>query len=366
MSLNNQRPTIAVTGSAGKTTTKSMIASILRQKWFIYESKDVNNAFINTEKNAKRIRKSHQAVVVEFGMAYYGHIVKHCSFITPNIGVITNIGTAHIGNFKGDITKLASAKSELIQHMDQNGVLLINSDDVNSKHLPTHTFPGTIIKIGINTPGHYRAENVEYSEEGMNFTVNLRGRSIPFYIPIFGVHNVYNALFAIAVADRLGFSHEEISTGLKEYKKPRMRMVTRKLNGDITLIDDSFSANLNAMKAAIDVLVNVGGEGTKVAVLGDMKGLGVITKKAHLEVGSYGAMKKVDILYTIGKYSQLASQAALDQGIPLENVIHFEDKETLYQNLSNLSPGTTILVKGSRTARMEDVVNYLINQYGML
>jgi UDP-N-acetylmuramoyl-tripeptide--D-alanyl-D-alanine ligase len=364
MSLNNLRPTIAVTGSAGKTTTKSMIASILRKKWSIYESRDVNNAFINTEKSAKRIKSSHQAVVVEFGIAYYGHIVKHCSFIRPNIGIITNIGTAHIGNFRGDITKLATAKSELIQHMDQNGVLLINNDDVNSKHLLTHSFPGTIIKIGINNSGQYRAENVQYTEEGMSFTVKLHGIFIRFFIPIFGVHNVYNALFAIAVADTLGFSPEEISSGLREYKRPEMRMVTRKLNGEITLIDDSFSANLHAMKAAIDVLVNLGGDGTKVAVLGDMKGLGVMSKEAHLEIGSYAAKKKVDYLFTIGDYSKLVSKAALEHGISAENVVHFKDKESLYQALNNLSPGTTILVKGSRKARMEEVVNYLIDHYG--
>jgi UDP-N-acetylmuramoyl-tripeptide--D-alanyl-D-alanine ligase len=364
MSLNNQRPTIAVTGSAGKTTTKSMIASVLRQRWTIYESRNLKNLFISTKKNAMRLRDIHKAVVVEFGILNYGHIIKHCSFIKPNIGVITNIGTAHIGTFDGDVTKLAAAKSELIQHMDQSGIFLFNADDENSKHLLIDSFTGTVIKVGINKKANYQATKVEYTDKGMSFTVRLQGKKVPFIIPVFGVHNVYNALFAIAIGDLLGFSPSEISRGLRLYKKPVMRLVTTKLKNNITLIDDSFSANVNAMKAAIDVLTNIGKDGPKIAVLGNMKGLGVITKEAHLEIGKYAAMKKVDVLYTIGNDARMISQAALEHGMPPENVIHFEHKKYLYQALETLSSGTTILVKASRNARMETVVNYLAAHYG--
>lgn len=361
---NGDRPTIAVTGSAGKTTTKSMIASILRQRWTIYESRDVNNTFINTEKSAKRLKDIHQAVVVEFGIVYFGHIIKHCGFIKPNIGVITNIGTAHIGNFGGDVTKLAQAKSELIQHMDQSGVFLFNADDENSKHLLINSFAGRVIKVGINKRAHYRAVKVVYTDEGMNFTVRLQGRNVPFFIPIFGVHNIYNALFAIAIGDLLGFSPEEIARGLQQYNKPVMRMVTTKLNNNITVIDDTFSANVHAMKAAIDVLTNVGKDGPKIGVFGNMKGLGVISKDAHRDIGQYAAMKKVDYLYTTGEDAMMISQAALEHGMPPENVLHFDEKESLTQTLDHLSPGATILVKGSRKSRMEDVVNYLKAKYG--
>jgi UDP-N-acetylmuramoyl-tripeptide--D-alanyl-D-alanine ligase len=305
-------------------------------------------------------------VVVEFGIVYFGHIIKHCGFIKPNIGVITNIGTAHIGNFGGDVTKLAAAKSELIQHMDQSGIFLFNADDQNSKHLLIDSFPGTIIKVGINKQADYRAEKVEYTEGGMNFRVKLKGKNFPFHIPIYGVHNLYNALFAIAIGDLLGFTPEEISRGLEQYNMPVMRMNTIKLTNSITVIDDTFSANVDAMKAAIDVLTNVGKGRTKIAVLGDMKGLGVITQDAHREVGSYAAQKKVDYLYTIGELAMMISQAALEQGMPPNNVIHFEQKENLFQALTNLSSGTTILVKGARKARMEDVVNYLKTRYGQV
>jgi UDP-N-acetylmuramoyl-tripeptide--D-alanyl-D-alanine ligase len=364
MSLNNQRPTIAVTGSAGKTTTKSMIASILRQRWTIYESRNTKNLFISTEKSAKRLKDIHKAVVVEFGILNFGNIIKHCRFIKPNIGVITNIGTAHIGTFGGDVTKLAAAKSELIQHMDQSGIFLFNADDENSKHLLLDSFSGTVIKVGINNQANYRAEKVEYTDKGMRFTVRLQGRNVPFFIPIFGVHNVYNALFAIAIGDLLGFSPSEISRGLRLYKKPVMRLVTTKLKNNITLIDDTFSANVNAMKAAIDVLTNIGKDGPKIAVLGNMMGLGVISSEAHMEIGKYAALKKVDVLYTIGNDARMISQAALEHGMLPENIKHFRDKGNLTQALTNLFPGTTILVKGSRKVRMENVVNYLVANYG--
>ncbi|MEH7181052.1 UDP-N-acetylmuramoyl-tripeptide--D-alanyl-D-alanine ligase [Neobacillus vireti] len=364
MFLNNQRPTIAVTGSAGKTTTKSMIASVLRQKWNIYESRDYNNAFINTEKSAKRLRDFHQAVVVEFGIVYYGHIVKHCGFIRPNIGVITNIGTAHIGNFGGDIKNLAKAKSELIQNMDQTGIMLINVDDENSKHLLIDSFEGSVIKVGINKRAHYRAIDVKYVEGGMSFRVKVKGRYAPFFIPIYGVHNIYNALFAIAIADLLGFTSEQIDKGLREYNKSKMRLVTHKLKGNITLIDDSFSANVHAMKAAIDVLDNVGGERKKIAILGGMKGLGVISKDAHWEIGTYAAEKKIDFIYTFGDDADLIANAAIAKGLDPGSVIYFSNKLDLFKALDHLAEGTTILVKGARKMKMEDVVNYLLARNG--
>jgi len=259
---------------------------------------------------------------------------------------------------------LAAAKSELIQHMDQSGIFLFNADDENSKHLLIKSFPGTLIKVGINKQADYRAETVEYTEGGMKFRVKLKGTHFPFHIPIYGIHNIYNALFAIAIGDLLGFTPEEISRGLEQYNKPVMRMATKKLTNNITIIDDTFSANVDAVKAAIDVLTNVGLNGTKIAVLGDMKGLGVITQDAHKEVGSYAALNKVDYLYTTGELAMIISQAALEKGMSPDNVIHFEQKEKLFQALTNLSPGTTILVKGARKARMEDVVNYLIARYG--
>jgi UDP-N-acetylmuramoyl-tripeptide--D-alanyl-D-alanine ligase len=179
----------------------------------------------------------------------------------------------------------------------------------------------------------------------MSFSIKLHGNSIPFFIPIYGVHNIYNALFAIAIADFLGFPPKDISKGLREYVRSNMRMNIRKLKGDLTVIDDSFSANLHLMKAAFDVLVNIG-SGTKVAILGSMKGIRVISMEAHLELGSYAAMKKIDFIYTFGDDEQWITKAALGQGNSAESVIHFAQKEHTYQALQNLPQGNYYFGEG--------------------
>ena len=207
-------PIIAITGSAGKTTSKAFLASILSKKWNIFESKDYWNTTEHTKKHASEINPSHEAVVLEYGMAYPGVITDHCSIIKPNISIVTNVGLAHVGNFDGDIKKVAHAKSELIHGMDQEGVLFINKDDPNSTYLETENFKGKIITIGVKSAADYRAYDINYADNGMNFKMKLQGQEILLFIPILGEHHVYNALNAIAVADHLGFTPMEIKLGL--------------------------------------------------------------------------------------------------------------------------------------------------------
>ncbi len=213
-----QKPIIAITGSAGKTTSKAFLGSILSRKWKIFESKDYWNTTEHTKKHAEEINASHEAVVLEYGMAYPGIITNHCSIIQPNISVITNIGLAHVGNFDGDIKGVAKAKSELIHGMDQSGLLILNKDDDNSRFLETQQFKGKIITVGIHRPADYKAYDIQYKDVGMTFKIKLQGQEITMYIPILGEHHVYNALNAIAVADTLGFSPIDIQAGLN-FKK---------------------------------------------------------------------------------------------------------------------------------------------------
>ncbi|HEX3010495.1 MAG TPA: Mur ligase family protein, partial [Syntrophomonadaceae bacterium] len=213
MKAQFKRPVIAVAGSSGKTTTKEMIASILRQEWKIFKSPGNRNNRRDIRGHLKRIKPYHRAIVLEFGMSARGHLTRSCQIIKPNMAVITMVGTSHIGNFGGALTNLAHAKSELIMHMHQNGILFLNADDRNSKLLGCRSFRGRIIRVGIENEADYRASQVDYTANGMSFQVRLNGRIHRFYIPIFGRHNVYNALFAIALAHVLGFNPETIKTG---------------------------------------------------------------------------------------------------------------------------------------------------------
>lgn len=365
MIFSDEKPVIAVTGSAGKTMVKTLISAVLREKWVVFESNDYNNTTEKTKEHAQRISFIHRAVVLEYGMAYPGVITEHCKIIQPNIGVITNIGLAHIGNFQGSLKHLAEAKSELITGLNPEGVLFTNLDDENSKLLLTDKFKGTILTVGIESHADYRASNVHYSDFGMEFNVHLRGSDYSFSMPIYGNHNVYNALFAIGVADQLGFSPMEIRNGLQNVKKPEHRLNVIKLRDGITVIDDTVHAHPTAMKAALDVLSALS-KGKKIAVLGSMPELGDKINEYHEEIGRYAASKNIDFLFTYGNISVNIGLGAVSAGMPAQKVKH---KTPLYRKVLHrelvqmIEPNTTILVKGASRLGMYETVSFLCDYY---
>ncbi|WP_081415934.1 YheC/YheD family protein [Peribacillus kribbensis] len=356
-------PIIAVTGSSGKTTTKSFIASVLNTRMNIYESRDYWNTTDHTKMHAKEIDSSHEAIVLEYGMAYPGVITEHCSIIQPNISIVTNIGLAHIGNFNGDIRGIAHAKSELIHGMKQNGVLFINSDDENSRYLETDRFKGKILTTGIRTPSDYRAYDVSYGENGMNFKMQLSGEEHSFFIPIFGEHHVYNAINAIAVADYLGMTPLEIKSGLL-FKKPPRRMTVYHLNQSVTVIDDTVHSQPQAVFAAIDVLRNIG-PARKVAILGQMRELGNLLLEQYQKVGKYLVEQGIDHLITYGYRADTIGLGAINAGMPSENVRHFADKDLMHRYLLELiQENDAVLVKGASKTNMFETVEFIVSALG--
>ncbi|WP_419888746.1 YheC/YheD family protein [Neobacillus niacini] len=357
-------PIIAVTGSAGKTTTKSFITSILKTRWNTFESKDYWNRTDHTQIHADLINSSHQAVVLEYGMGFPGVITEHCRIIQPNISVITNVGMAHIGNFDGDIKKIAKAKSELIHGTKKNGILFINKDCENSKLLETDQFKGKIITTGIKNPADYRAYDVSYAENGMEFKVKLQDKEWSFFIPIYGEHHVYNALNAIGVADYLGFSPEEIKSGLL-FRKPPRRLTVYQLKQAITLIDDSVHSTPQGVKAAIDVLKNIS-PNRKIAVLGRMIGLGNRRVEQYQQIGKYLVKQGVDMVITYGRYAQGIGYEAIAAGLPIENFKHFMDEDAMHEYLLNvLQENDSILVKGASIMNMFNTVQFLKSAIGI-
>ncbi|WML39222.1 YheC/YheD family protein [Neobacillus sp. OS1-2] len=351
-------PIIAITGSAGKTTTKAFVASILAKKWNIFESKDYWNTTEHTKKHAAEINPAHEAIVLEYGMAYPGVITEHCSIIQPNISIVTNIGLAHVGNFGGDISKVAHAKSELIHGMDQNGVLFLNKDDPNSSLLETQNFKGKIITIGVNSDADYRAYDVKYNDTGMNFKMMLQGQEISLFIPILGEHHVYNALNAIAVADYLGFAPLEIKLGLL-FRKPPRRLTIYNCRDNITLIDDTVHSHPQGVRAAIDVLSNIGRH-RKIAIIGQMRELGDLREEEYRKVGEYVVDKEIDIFITYGFRTEEMGVHAKVKGFPSNNVYHFTNKDELNQLLGKMiRKDDTILVKGASKTNMFDIVKFL-------
>ncbi|MHA6260166.1 YheC/YheD family protein [Sporosarcina sp. CAU 1771] len=355
-------PIIAITGSAGKTTSKAFLASILSKKWNIFESKDYWNTTEHTIKHEAEINESHKAVVLEYGMAYPGVITDHCSIIKPNISIVTNVGLAHVGNFDGDIKKVAKAKSELIHGMDQKGILVINKDDPNSKFLETSRFKGQIVTTGILSSADYKAYAVTYGDNGMNFKMKLKGQEISLFIPILGEHHVYNALNAIAIADYLGFTPLEIKLGLL-FKKPPRRMTIYNCQDNITLIDDTVHSHPQGVKAAIDVLCSIG-KHRKIAIIGQMRELGELREEEYRKVGDYVCEQEVDVLITYGfRTEEIGDQAKL-KGFSPENSYHFTNREKLHDLLAKMiQKDDTILVKGASKTNMFDTVKFIDDSF---
>ncbi|MEH7343278.1 YheC/YheD family protein [Bacillus sp. JJ1532] len=351
-------PIIAITGSAGKTTTKAFLASILSKKWNTFESKDYWNTAQHTEIHASEINKSHEAIVLEYGMASPGTITKHCSIIKPNISIVTNIGLAHVGYFNDDIRGIAKAKSELIHGMDQDGLLVMNKDDRNSLLLETDKFRGKIITIGIKSDADYKAFDVKYSENGMSFKTMLHGHKEKFFIPIFGEHHVYNALNAIAVADHLGLTPIEIQAGLL-FRKPPRRLTVYNQKNNIILIDDTVHSHPEGVRAAIDVLANIG-KHRKIAVIGEIRALGNLREAEYRKIGEYVYDKKIDLFITYGDQTETMGDQAKIKGFPAKNVYHFDDRNQLHEFLKRIiKKNDTILVKGASRANMYETIKFL-------
>ncbi|UNC92315.1 UDP-N-acetylmuramoyl-tripeptide--D-alanyl-D-alanine ligase [Candidatus Contubernalis alkaliaceticus] len=357
-------PTIAITGSAGKTTTKEMISSILETKFKIFKSKRNRNFVRCTKNHAKMIKPWHQAVVLEFGMGKGNTGKMHCSYIQPNIGIITNVGSAHFGMFGNNIILTAKAKSELIKYMKPEGILYINNDDVNSKLLQTKDFKGKIFSVGIKNNSDYQAVNIKYLAQGMSFQVKLYNKSEVFFIPSFGRHNVINALFAIAVCHYLKLPPSKMKSGLKKYKIPVRRINRYELPNGLVIIDDSYSANPEATKAAIDVLVELGKNQKKVVIIGSMLELGKYTVKGHMKVGKYLARNKVDKILTFGNEARCIKKGAIKAGFTASNILLFRNRDKMHAGLQKLiEPNTVILLKGSKLMEMHKTLDYLLSVF---
>ena len=330
----------------------------MSKKWNIFESKDYWNTTEHTKKHAAEIQPSHQAVVLEYGMAYPGVITEHCSIIKPNISIVTNIGMAHVGNFDGDIKKIAHAKSELIHGMDQEGILIINKDDPNSTYLETEKFKGKIITIGVKSAADYRAYDITYVDNGMSFKMKLQGQEILFFIPILGEHHVYNALNAIAVADHLGITPLDIKLGLL-FRKPPRRLTIYNCRDNITLLDDTVHSHPEGVRAAIDVLSNIG-KHRKIAIIGQMRELGDLREEEYRKVGEYVCEQEIDLLITYGfRTDEIGTQAKV-KGLPSENVYHFTNRDKLHELLSTIiEKDDTILVKGASKTNMFETVKFI-------
>lgn len=348
-------PIIAVTGSCGKTTTKSMIANILHHMGAtLAPIKSFNNS-IGVPLTLLQLTEQHHYAVIEMGANHIHEIGYLSSLAQQTVALVTNVAPAHLEGF-GSIEGVAKTKGEIYQALPANGIAILNADDAFLNQWQQIVAGKTTLTFSTKKKADIFANNIKLDAQGKtSFTVHYPKGTVEIALPLLGVHNVNNALAAIAATVAVGASEEAIVKGLTHLAPVNNRLVRCKGLADASVIDDTYNANPLSVKAALEMLSNMGGE--RIFVLGDMAELGDQAEKFHAEVGVQARQLGIDKLYACGKLSQLAASAFGNHGF------HFPDQQGMIAAIrAELHPNATVLIKGSRSSRMEHVVEAITQE----
>ena len=338
-------PVIAVAGSNGKTTTKELLASVLRQKFCTLWSEASFNNDIGVPLTLLSLRKQHAVAVLEAGTNHPGELRPLLEMIQPRYGVLTSIGREHL-EFFGDVAGVAQEEGAIAEVLSAEGALFVNGDDEWTAAIEKRT-RAKVIRVGLGASNDVRAENVAVDERGSTFEV----RGERYHVPLLGRHQVINALLALTVGAELGVLPAEIRAGLEACKPPKMRMQVWEAGG-VRILDDAYNANADSMLAALRTLRELPCAGRRVAVLGDMAELGQHSLLAHAEVGQFAAEAGVNELVAVGKWARETAAAARNAG--LQNVQEFADVPAAIPAVKELvRPGDLVLLKASRATGLE-------------
>lgn len=349
-------PLVGVTGSVGKTTTKDMVAAVLGMKYNVLKTEGNMNSREGMPLTLLRLNSSHEIAVIEMGMSQAGEIDYLSSIAKPDVAIITNVGDAHIENL-GSRENILKAKCEMLTHLKSDGVAILNGDDELLAPL-AGTTPFETVLYGHGENVAYRVADVSSAEgSSIRCTAITPAGQYNMEIPALGQHMVYPALIATAVAERYGLTKNEILEGILRFEPTKMRMNVLRRGGNITILNDTYNANPQSMRAAIGVLGD-SKSAFKMAVLGDMFELGSLAPVLHAGVGEYLGKAGIHCLVAVGELSEHMARAAEKAGVPM--VFHCPDKGAAIPVLKdNIKPDSTILVKASRGMAMEELVDYL-------
>ena len=349
-------PVVAITGSVGKTTTKDMVAAVLGEKYNVLKTEGNLNNDIGVPMTLLRLKPEHQIAVLELGMNHAGEIDYLSAMVEPDAVLMTNIGDSHIEHF-GSREKILEAKSEIFHHAKPGAPAVINGDDPLLNTLPgklDHPF----IRVGSAQGLDYRA--VDLSSDGrsrITCKVETPDGQFPVEIPALGDHMIYPTLMAAAVGKQFGLTDQEIADGVLHFAPTKMRMNILTRGDDITILNDTYNANPQSMRAAVEVLSKTHGE-RKIAVLGDMFELGALAPALHAGIGTYLGKAGIDCLVAVGELAKHIYDAAAEAGVP---ELHYcaTKQEALPVLAQVVKPHATILVKASRGMAFEDLTEYL-------
>jgi len=346
--------TIGVTGSSGKTSTKEMIAAVLRTRFKTKATEGNLNNHIGVPLTLIRLDEDDQYGVVEMGMNHPGEIAPLARMTAPEIGVISSIGPSHI-EFFADQAAIAAEKAELISALPPDGLAVLNGGDEWSRRIAGRT-NARLVWVGHGPESTWRADDVHIVADGLSFRLSHEDESVPVRLPVINRVMADNALLAAAVGDECGLTLDEIARGLESVRLPGARMQVVNVRG-ASIINDAYNANPSSMKAALIALKEFPGTGRRLAVLGSMGELGVHAAELHWAVGEFAARQNLASLIAVGPQAGAYTMGAMAGGMAAGRIVQALDAGEATAALGSLlCEGDVILVKGSHFMGLEKLV----------
>lgn len=344
---------VAVTGSVGKTTTREMIAAVIKSRYKTLKTENNLNNEVGVPKTILELDESIEAMVLEFGMVNLGEIRELTVPAKPDVAVITCIGTCHIENL-GSRENIKKAKFEIVEGLKKGGTLLLNKDNdmLQSVCLPEHNVVYYSVR---DVSADIVAKDIAEHDGETDFVIVTKDGEYPAHIPTMGEHNVLNALAGFGAGVAAGIEPEQCAAALANFKNTGMRQKIKVCRG-VTVVEDCYNANPDSMKAAMKTLgaQKLADGAQKIAVLGDMLELGAVAESSHYEIGKFAA-ENADMIFCYGELSRLIAAGAWVNGMRT-TAFHFETKEELAKELRKTAkPGDMVWLKASRGMRFEDI-----------
>ena len=353
-----QIPFVQITGSVGKTTTKEMVAAVLKENLNVLKTPENFNNDIGTPLTLFGLEPEHQAAVIETGMNHFGEIEYLGELVRPDVAVISNIGDAHI-EFLGSREGILKAKCEIFEHLKPGGLAVLNGDD---PLLDTVEVPFKTVRCGQSEHCQVRITEVtDHGVEGITCTIETEKETYHLAIDAPGEHMAHAAAIAVAVGEALEIEKDAIVRGVAAYVPAGSRMRVLRMSENRIVLDDCYNASPQSVTAALEILAKTSSCERTVAVLGDMGELGELTRQAHYNVGALAAMLGIDCVVAIGKKaSRIADGTEMNGG----EVLYFETvDEAVGTVLDQLQPGTAMLVKASHAMHFNTLVDQLRGTY---
>ena len=350
-------PVVAITGSVGKTSTKDITASVLGRKYKVLKTQGNLNNQIGLPLTILKL-EDHEALVVEMGMGNLGEISNLTKIAKPNVAVITNIGTSHIGNL-GSRQNILKAKLEILEGLQKDGVCIINNDNDLLNEWNRKNTNYRVITYGIDEKSDYNAINIKLDENSSEYDVEIDKKKYHIDIAVGGRHFIYNSLCAICIGKIFSIPIEEIKEGIEKFELTKSRMEVHKKD-DITIVNDCYNASYDSMKAAIEYL-GAQKNCRKIAVLGDMLELGVYSKELHEKVAPCIIENKIDELITVGEQAENIAKVAINLGMEKKNVnAYMSNSDAINKIKSIMKDNDVILIKASNGMNFKQIVEAIL------